>query len=401
MKKLKTVLSGRVRLQISGIFLERFLNLCVRRGLPTWDIRRQSETELLLTTTPAAFARMRDAAFRAGVRVRVASKEGLPFRLRPFRKRFALLAGLLLFLLLPLAASQFLWTIHLEGCETLEPTRVLQTLEQLGLKKGALLWGLDTQDIELAAQLQIKELSFIAINLKGTEANIQVRERTPAPAPLDPEGWRDMAADRDGLIVSTEVYDGVALVARGDTVRKGDRLISGAVPNSFVGTRYVAADGTVTARTWHSGAIEAKRLATARWPTGRERKRYTLMLGDFSLKLGAKSGISSAEYDTLYEEHPIRLPFGASLPLRLGVETLREMAVVSRVQSDEELRALCLARLEDVKQALAEGGAEVEAADCTVEISKDRALLRFEITCLEQIAVPVPPALPAEGGDGA
>ena len=89
----QSALSGRVTIRVTGFFLERFLNLTAKRGLPTWDVQRISETEMLLTTTPAAFRRMRDAAFRAGVRVRVAGKSGLPFRLRPYRRRKALLNG--------------------------------------------------------------------------------------------------------------------------------------------------------------------------------------------------------------------------------------------------------------------------------------------------------------------
>ena len=85
----QSALSGRVTIRVTGFFLERFLNLTAKRGLPTWDVQRISETEMLLTTTPAAFRRMRDAAFRAGVRVRVAGKSGLPFRLRPYRRRKA------------------------------------------------------------------------------------------------------------------------------------------------------------------------------------------------------------------------------------------------------------------------------------------------------------------------
>ena len=79
----KSALSGRVTIRVTGFFLERFLNLTAKRGLPTWDVQRISETEMLLTTTPAAFRRMRDAAFRAGVRVKVAGKSGLPFWAAP------------------------------------------------------------------------------------------------------------------------------------------------------------------------------------------------------------------------------------------------------------------------------------------------------------------------------
>ena len=384
----QSALSGRVTIRVTGFFLERFLNLTAKRGLPTWDVQRISETEMLLTTTPAAFRRMRDAAFRAGVRVRVAGKSGLPFRLRPYRRRKALLLGLLLFLLMPLAASQFLWSITVEGCEQLKPSQVLEVLEGLGVKRGAFLTGLDTERIETQAALELDELSFIAINLKGTTAQVQVRERVPVPDSRDPQEIRNLVASRDGQIEVLEVYEGIAMVSRGDTVQKGDLLVSGAIPSEQVGTRYVASDARILARTWKTGTIEAKRVATAQWPTGRQQMRHTLLIGDFSINLYWNSGISMDEYVTLYREKYFTLPWGVTLPIGLRTQALCETATVSRVQSDEELEQLCLAKLQDVVDSL-----EVEQVLETthqLEITSEGASLRFEVTCLESIAQPQP-----------
>ena len=384
----RSALSGRVTIQVTGFFLERFLNLTAKRGLPTWDVRRISETEMLLTTTPAAFRRMRDPAFRAGVRIRVHRKAGLPFTLRPYRRRKALRVGLVLFLLAPLAASQFLWSVTVEGCEKLEPALVLETLEELGVKQGAFLPKLDTDKIQLQASLELDELSFIAINIKGTTAQVQVRERVPVPEDRNPQEIRNLVAGKDGQIESLEIYEGIAMVARGDTVQKGDLLVSGAIPSEQVGTRYVASDARILARTWKTGVIEAPRVATAKWPTGRRELRHTLLLGDFSINLYWNSGISMAEYVTLYQEKYLTLPTDATLPIGLRTEALCEMTTVSRVQSDEELKELCLVKLQDVAASLKVEQVLDTAYD--LSITKEGARMTFEITCLESIAQPQP-----------
>ena len=276
----------------------------------------------------------------------------------------------------------------MEGCEQLEPSQVLEVLEGLGVKRGAFLPGLDTERIETQAALELDQLSFIAINLKGTTAQVQVRERVPVPDSRDPQEIRNLVASRDGQIEVLEVYEGVAMVSRGDTVQKGDLLVSGAIPSEQVGTRYVASDARILARTWKTGTIEAKRVATAQWPTGRQQMRHTLLIGDFSINLYWNSGISMAEYVTLYREKYFTLPWGVTLPIGLRTQALCETATISRVQSDEELEQLCLAKLQDVVDSL-----EVEqvlATTHSLEITGEGATMEFEVTCLESIAQPQP-----------
>ena len=214
------------------------------------------------------------------------------------------------------------------------------------------------------------------------------RERVPVPDSRDPQEIRNLVASRDGQIEVLEVYEGIAMVSRGDTVQKGDLLVSGAIPSEQVGTRYVASDARILARTWKTGTIEAKRVATAQWPTGRQQMRHTLLIGDFSINLYWNSGISMDEYVTLYREKYFTLPWGVTLPIGLRTQALCETATVSRVQSDEELEQLCLAKLQDVVDSL-----EVEQVLETthqLEITSEGASLRFEVTCLESIAQPQP-----------
>ncbi|MBQ6000333.1 MAG: sporulation protein YqfD [Clostridia bacterium] len=393
-KSMKTALSGRVRISVTGLFPERFLNLVAKRGLPVWEVRRTEEGGLILATTPAAFRRMRDPAFRAGMRVRILEKDGLPFVARRYRKRWGMALGMGLFLLIPLAFSRFLWDITLEGCEQLEPSRVLETLSELGLKRGTLLHRLDLDGLELQAALEIPELSFIAINLKGTTAQVQIRERVPVPQEQTPTELRDLVAAKDGQIERIEVYEGVAAVKRGDTVQKGDLLVSGAIPNAQVGVRYVSSDALVVARTWKTGVITAQRVATAQWPTGRRLLRYTLLVGDFSINFPRNGSISLSEYVTLYQEKPISLPGGIRLPVRLRTTAFCERVTVSRVQSDEELKRLCLDKLEEVTQTLEVE--QVEQVDYDLTVEKDGARLTFEVTCLESITQPRSLALPEQ-----
>lgn len=374
-------LFGTVTLRVTGSFVERFLNLVARRGLPVWDIVRAGESEVVLSTTPAGFRRMRQAAYRAGVRIQVQEKRGLPFRLQRVKHRNALFAGLLLFLLLTVASTQFLWDITLEGCEELEPRYVLEVLEGLGVKKGACIRGLALEDIHIQARLDIQELSFIAINIRGTTADIQVRERISTPELLSPTGVRDLVAAQDGQIERMEVYNGLAMVRVGDTVQKGDLLVSGAFTTTSDQLHTVAADARITLRTWKTGRIEAPRVAQTKQLTGKQVVRHALMLPGFSIKMYGNSGISMLDYVTLSKEQALRLPFGIELPIGLRTEVICEQITLTQLLSDEELAQRCLGKLDAVVSSLSV--LEVLEVTHELELSGEGAGLWFEITCLE------------------
>ncbi|HWQ50509.1 MAG TPA: sporulation protein YqfD, partial [Terriglobales bacterium] len=122
--------------------------------------------------------------------------------------------------------------------------------------------------------------------------------------------------------------------------------------------------------------------------TGRSEAKYTLLLPFCSIKLYIDSSISWPEYDKISKEYRASL-FGAELPLALRADMYGEVLVLTRVQTDEELEALCLAKLDETVADLS-SGREIQAVRHWLEVSDEGAQLRFEIEALEDIATPVP-----------
>lgn len=56
LRKMINGLRGSVRLEVSGAFPERFLNLCAQNGMAFWDVEWLEATRLRLTLTRAAAA---------------------------------------------------------------------------------------------------------------------------------------------------------------------------------------------------------------------------------------------------------------------------------------------------------------------------------------------------------
>ena len=219
--RLFMLFDGFVKVRATGIFAERFINLASHAKIRMWDIER-GDGELRLTVSAISFGKLRQVARAAGVRLKIEQKNGLPFIYKKYRRRKALILGAAVFILSIYAGSLILWDIEVTGCEQLSPKAVEQTLEKLVVRSGAYISKIDIAKTEQLAMLEIAELSFIAINIKGVRANVEIRERVPVPSPMTPARVRSLAASCDGLIERMEVYKGAAMVERGMSVQKGD-----------------------------------------------------------------------------------------------------------------------------------------------------------------------------------
>ncbi len=387
LNKFLMLLNGAARVRVRGVFIERFINLVSRDGIRIWDIERR-EGEMFFTVRASLFSHLRRAARAAGVRVKVVGRSGLPFVYNRYKGRTALWFGGLIFVLAIYGANLFLWDIEIVGGVDVDQEALLSVLEQHGVKRGAYIDGIDVTEVSRLAMIDMEELSFIAINIKGVEATVEIRERVPVPDFLTPEGLRSIAAAKDGVIESIDVFKGTTLVARGDVVQRGDILVSGEIASETGETRFVAADAKITGRTWRHGVITASREATARIYTGESKSRYTLNLPFGDIKLYINSGIPWVEYDRIVNEYAPTV-FGVNIPITLTVEMFGEVELLTRVQTDEELKSLCLEKLAETVETV---GQEVEIVDVVHEIKTDDSgmTLTFEIEIIEEIGEPIP-----------
>ena len=76
-----------------GCFLERFINICARRGILLRDIKRTGSERITAKISVRAFMRIRSIAFKTRTRVRVLARRGVMFWLKRYKsRRFALIA---------------------------------------------------------------------------------------------------------------------------------------------------------------------------------------------------------------------------------------------------------------------------------------------------------------------
>ena len=378
LKRMVNALRGSVRLEVSGAFPERFLNLCAQRGIVFWNVEWLEATRLRLTVTRQGSGPARALGDKVLCTVVPAEQSGVPFFLGRFRRRYALLVGLALSLTAVCVLSQFVLTIEVEGNEAVSTAEILTELRRQGLRPGVYGPGLDEGTISSAALLGLPELAWMSVNLHGTRAEVLVREAVPAPE------------------VDDEEQVG-SIVAQGDTVLAGEVLISGAVTLDApqyselenLGQILVRAQGQVFARTWHTMTASIPLEAQVKSYTGEKASRWTLSILGHRIDFFGKSGISFPEYDKITDTWALTLPGGREMPLALSRETCRAYTLAAApVDADAAERLLEERLLEALRARLGDG--EVVHTSFSSAQRDGRLEVTLQAECTEEIGRFVP-----------
>ena len=227
MRHLMNLIRGMVCVRLTGLFPERIINLCAQAGIDFWAMEWLDEHTVRFTTRRYTLGLLEELAVKAGCEVERESSRGLPDFLGRFRTRYAFLAGLAFALCAVSFLSRFVLTVEVSGNEQVPAAVILSQLRRLGVRPGAYGPALDRKQLAQEALVELKDLSWMAINLHGTRVEVIVREAVKEPERIDETGWFDIVAQADGIITHVEPEQGDAAVGDGDVVARGDVLISG------------------------------------------------------------------------------------------------------------------------------------------------------------------------------
>lgn len=382
-------LRGQVRVRAECAFPERVLNLCGAQDLAFWDLKWESPTAFTCRLSRRDWRKLREAGKKLDCEFSVVGQEGAPYFLLRFRHRQALLIGLLGCALALFLGSFFIWDFQVEGNETVPTERILRALEKNGVTRGTFGLSLDGEDIRNHVLLDVPELIWIAVNVSGCRAEVQVRERTPPPVMIDRREPCNLVARRAGLVKKVRTIGGVACVVPGSAVTEGQILISGVEDTDTVGARVLAGLGKVEARTWYSLTAAMPLTVLEKQYTGREKTGVSLIFGSRRIKFFSNSSIEGAEYDKITNRHPISL-LGIPLPVTVVTEIWRFYEPVPTARTAAEAEKAAGAILEAQLRELVAPYGEVKSALCSSRQKGDTLVVTLAAECLEEIGETVP-----------
>ena len=393
MQKWINFLRGSVQVEVTGAFPERFLNLCAQHGVSFWGLEWPDGNTLQLRAAAGESEILEQLARKTMCNIVFQSRNGLPYFLVRFRRRYALLAGLALSLCVVGVLSRFILTVEVSGNETVPTAVILEEMKRLGVRPGAYGPAIRENQVCNEALLRLKDLVWISVNLHGTRAEVLVKERRPKPEIVDESIPTHVVADGSGIITHMEVLSGQALFQEGDTVIAGEVVISGVIDleeplysEIDMGTLTVHAAGRVYARTWRTLTAVIPLEASVKQYTDAQTDRWSLLLLGHRLQFYKNGGISYERYDKIKNNHTWILSGGRVMPLTLTRETAREYDLIAAAVNPNAAEELLRGRLlERLNEQLAEREGEVLRTDFTAVRSEGMLTVTLAAECSEQI----------------
>ena len=345
-KILISYLIGYVRIEITGFYIERFLNLCNSKKILTWNLKKGKDANIFLNVRIKDFKKIVKLFKKVKCKIKIKGKRGIPFLLYRYKKRKILIFFILLIIITTIISSYFIWNIDIieENEEILE--NIYSDIEEAGIKVGGLKSGIDTKEIINRIRLKRKDIAWIGIELKGTNAIVKVVKAKEKPEIINNEDYCNIISDKEGVITKINAQNGTAQVKIGDTINKGSILIGGWMEGKYTGVRYVHAKGEIEAKVWYTKHKTKQLNTTETINTKNEEKKYSIKINNFKINLWKK--LSKFEfYDTIETEHKIHIFSDFYLPISLIEIKNIEQKKEEKTYTFEEAKELGVQELEE------------------------------------------------------
>lgn len=337
---------GYVNIKVESFYIERFINIAISKSILLWNIKRKKSSILYANVSIKDFKRLRKIAKKTKSIVKIEGKKGIPFVMYKYRKRKIFLILLLIILMMLIISSNFIWNIQIEGNETISKQEILEELEKDGLKTGTNKNKLDTNSVINKIRLSRDDIAWIGINLKGTNAIVEIKEAKKAPDIINENEYCNIVSDKQGMITKINVQNGTANVNEGDIVNIGDTLVLGYLEGKYTGIRYVHSVADIEAKIWYSKKEKFYYNNQIKVPTSATENRYSIKINNFKINL-YKTLSKFQNYDTINSNKKLMIFSNFYLPIELIKTTNYEYEKKDITYTEEELKSMAVTKLEE------------------------------------------------------
>ncbi len=377
--KLFKYIAGYVVFIAKGGFGERFINLCALGRVQVWDMTC-SDGYIKGKIAVRDFHKLRPIVRKTGVKLTVSEKIGLPFYLRQHKNRVGLIISAVFYMVFCIVMNRFIWCIDTADSDNYSREQIISAAENAGLHHGVYVSKFDE---EKAARGIYKafdgKLSWVKVNIKGSLAVIEYREKTEKLEIEEKGEPTNIVADFDGVIVSDETYQGAKNTSRGNAVKKGDVLISGVVEGVDNKPLYYEAKGKYTAL--HNNHSELALSSDADfYHLTNVRQVYSIKV--FGLKIPLGFGWYTAEEGTMMVKDFYAEYDGHILPFSLSVTTIATCEKITL--PIERLSLLAVLNYSDYTYNKY-SNSYIVSSEVTKKIKNDRVVIAGEYQCIDFI----------------
>ncbi|MDE6944086.1 MAG: sporulation protein YqfD [Lachnospiraceae bacterium] len=384
---------GYVKIKVWGYSTERLLNLCGNHDILVWDIVNHGDHDTMKISVRGFFA-LKPLLKKTGTRAAVLQKYGLPFFMSKMQKRKMFVAGLLGCLLFWVIMAGYIWNIEIEGNYVLTEDVLMDYLDEKGVHVAMKKSRLQIEGLEKALREDHDIITWTSVQVKGTTLLIHIKENEMPDYEQNmqqaQEDGIDLIATRPGTVSYIITRSGVPQVALGDTVEKGDVLVSGAVPvyNEDTTVRkyqFVQSDADILLRYTESLSVKRDILYDEKLYSGRQKDMITLGVNDkeWDIRFGK---VPYEQYDISGEKKQVRLLDRLYLPFFYGRKTIQEYEIVRKKHTADEMNNIMQEEWRKIIASLDEKGVQITEKNVTIKKYDDNWVLNARMQ-LEEAAV--------------
>lgn len=311
-----------------------------------WNLTRQNGTIVKIRIGVSDFKQIKQIAKQTKSRIKIKSKKGLPFLINRYKKRKFFAITFIVIAILIFLLTRYVWNIEIKGLVNISKEEILQELKNNGIDIGKKINDINTENIINQIRVNRDDIAWIGIDLRGTNAIIEIVEAEEKPDIIDENKICNIIAKKDGIITKINVQKGTGRAVVGDTIKTGDLLVEGIMEGKYTGNRFVHSQAEVYAKVWYTNEKTAPLTEEYYTDTGRVENKYQININNFKINLN--KGVSKFEkYDTMSTNKKIRLFSNLYIPVEIIKISYFEKQKNTKEYTVEELTNKLKKELED------------------------------------------------------
>lgn len=393
MEKLLNLVTGYVKIHIRDGQTERFLNLCMARGIILWYLQGDCKSGFTFFISVRHFLLLAPVRRKTGVQIHILEKHGLPFFFARSKKRKAFFLGILLCFLLLMFFSGRVWNIHIEGNLANSTPEILKFLEENGIFHGIKKSSLSCSSIASEIRENYPKTAWVSARIQGTRLIITIKEgdfqKKSQKASREP---CNILASESGTIVKMITRAGVPQMKTGDTCKKGDLLVLGRLDlhndsQEIFRYQYVHADADIYIKRKIPYYAELPLRYEKEIPAGKKKNGGFLKVGPLYLEWKGQTGKG---WKRRAEEFPLRLTENFILPVSTGRITCIPYQKKTFSHTEQEAKAAAFQLLQNYEEKLMEKGVQISANNVKIEVDHLICVSRGTLEIIEKIGTEAP-----------
>lgn len=383
-------LRGYYRIRIKGPGSKRFLNLCTNKGILLWKLsRRQEGYEFFVSKKD--YETLLLVREKTNTVIQIEGKYGLPFFLYRYRKRKLFFVGMAGCFLLIYILSLFVWDIQIVGTMRYTKEEIEKYLAEKEIHTGVYKKKIDCASLEEEIREDFPDAAWVSCDLKGTRFRVHLKEsieKEEGEEQLDQEP-KDIVASKDGTVVSIITRNGTPMVKKGDSVKRGETLISGVIYlyneyDELLETSLIRADGDIKAQTVYPYEDRFSLSYYEKSYTGAKKIRWNLYFGDYCFPIPGSDPTYESS-DKIEENHKLKLGKNIYLPFSLEKTTICEYLPVKKRLTKEDAQKKAQKKKNLYLKKLQKAGLQIVNEKTQTRFLDEVCLTKGTITVIEPI----------------